>query len=223
MMTMNVSAASTEQDGLEVSLTTDKSEYSQDDPITATLSVTNTNDAAVSNVSLENMIPEGYSLAEGSEAEKQVESLDAGETVTMSVTYIADSSDGGDDTGDAESADSAGLLEQSYDPPSRSCVRGGLVGALFTGYWSYAVFPEQEFYLDGDRLSSGGTGTESSHAAVHFFPGGVVVSFGSPDAGSDASPPSDHVLRSRSLHDGRNGKRAGRRLCESLSLLAPDL
>lgn len=96
MMTMNVSAASTEQDGLEVSLTTDKSEYSQDDPITATLSVTNTNDAAVSNVSLENMIPEGYSLAEGSEAEKQVESLDAGETVTMSVTYIADSSDGGD-------------------------------------------------------------------------------------------------------------------------------
>ena len=100
MMTMNVSAASTEQDGLQVSLTTDKSEYSQGDPITATLAVTNTNDVAVSNVSMENMIPEGYSLAEGSEAEKLVESLDAGETVTMSVTYIADASTGEDDTED---------------------------------------------------------------------------------------------------------------------------
>lgn len=100
MMTMNVSAASTEQDGLQVSLTTDKSEYSQGDPITATLAVTNTNDVAVSNVSMENMIPEGYSLAEGSEADKLVESLDAGETVTMSVTYIADASTGEDNTED---------------------------------------------------------------------------------------------------------------------------
>lgn len=100
MMTMTVSAVSTEQDGLEVSLTADKNEYSQGDQITATLAVTNTNGVTVSNVSLSNIIPEGYILAEGSEAEKQIETLDAGETVTISAIYIADMSDKGDNTGD---------------------------------------------------------------------------------------------------------------------------
>ena len=51
------------QDGLEVTLTTDKEKYSKGEEIVATLTVTNTNDTAVSNVSLENLIPEGYKLA----------------------------------------------------------------------------------------------------------------------------------------------------------------
>ena len=48
---MNVFAASTTQDGLEVSLTTDKETYLKDEKITATLSVTNTNDEDITNLS----------------------------------------------------------------------------------------------------------------------------------------------------------------------------
>lgn len=54
-------AASDSQDGFEVTLTTDKEEYSKGEEIAATLTVTNTNDTAVSNVSLENLILMGIS------------------------------------------------------------------------------------------------------------------------------------------------------------------
>ena len=103
MMAVPALAASDSQDGLEVTLTTDKEKYSKSEEIAATETVTNTNDTAVSNVSLENLIPEGYKLADGSEAAKQVESLDAGETVSLTVTYVAKESDADEDkpnTGD---------------------------------------------------------------------------------------------------------------------------
>lgn len=93
MTAMNVSAASSEQDGLEVTLETDKAQYSKSEQITATLTVTNTNDESVSNITMESIIPEGYFLADNTEAVKQLESLGAGESVLMTVTYIADSSD----------------------------------------------------------------------------------------------------------------------------------
>lgn len=84
-------AATTTQDGLEVALATDKEEYSKGEQITATLTVKNTNDTAVTNISLENIVPEGYTLSDKSEAVKQVESLNSGETAIFSVTYVADS------------------------------------------------------------------------------------------------------------------------------------
>lgn len=52
------------------------------------LSVKNTNETAVKNVSLENLIPEGYKLAEDCEATKLVELLGAGETATLTAIYI---------------------------------------------------------------------------------------------------------------------------------------
>ncbi|MGN0499347.1 MAG: VWA domain-containing protein [Acutalibacteraceae bacterium] len=81
-------AATTTQDGLEVSLTTDKEEYSKNDQIVATLSVKNTNDTSVTNVSLENFIPNGYKLADKMQAIKQLETLNSGETATFAVTYV---------------------------------------------------------------------------------------------------------------------------------------
>lgn len=107
VMVMPAFAVSTSQDGLEVTLTTDKETYSQSEQIVATLTVTNTNEVKVSNVSLENVIPEGYKLADGSESTKQVESLDVGETVTLIVTYVADSASGNEtDTGNGDSTES---------------------------------------------------------------------------------------------------------------------
>lgn len=110
-MVMPVLAASLSQDGLEVTLTTDKESYSQDDQIVATLTVTNTNDFAVSYVSLENVIPEGYKLADGSEVIKQVESLESGESATLMVTYVTDSVN--DNESDPSSGNNAGNGENS--------------------------------------------------------------------------------------------------------------
>lgn len=113
MMTMNVSAESTEQDGLEGSLTTDKSEYSQGDQITATLTVTNTNDESVSNITMENIIPDGYILADDAESIKEVESLNSGESVSMTVTYAASETDTEQSSGDNNGSGSAGNSDSS--------------------------------------------------------------------------------------------------------------
>ena len=86
-------AESLTQDGLEVTLITDKPEYSQSEQIVTTLTVKNRNDFAIKNVSLENAVPEGYKLAENSDLKKQVESLDIGETISVEVTYISEHSD----------------------------------------------------------------------------------------------------------------------------------
>lgn len=111
MMTIHAFAASSTQDGLEVMLTTDKEEYSQGEQITATLTVTNTNEVAVSNISLESMIPEGYMLADGSESTKEVESLGAGETVALTVIYVADSASSGET--DPGNGDGTGIGDNS--------------------------------------------------------------------------------------------------------------
>ena len=88
MVAIPAFAASTTEDGLEVTLFTDKKEYSQGEQITAILTVKNTGEITISNVSLENIVPVGYKLVEGSEVSKQVENLEPGNTVTHTVTYI---------------------------------------------------------------------------------------------------------------------------------------
>lgn len=85
--TNSIFAATLSQDGLEIILTTDKEEYNQDEQIVATLTVTNTNIFTITNISLENIIPEGYMLVDNFEKTKQVKSLSAGETATLTVTY----------------------------------------------------------------------------------------------------------------------------------------
>lgn len=85
---INVFAATQTQDGLEVTLTTDKESYSKNDPITISLSVKNTNDFAVSNISLESIIPDGYKLSEDMTTTKEVSTLNAGESVELTATYV---------------------------------------------------------------------------------------------------------------------------------------
>lgn len=87
MLSVSAFAASTSQDGLKVTLSTDKEKYSQNEKIVTTLTVENTNDTAVSDVTLENLVPNGYKLADKSEATKQVQTLKAGETIALTVTY----------------------------------------------------------------------------------------------------------------------------------------
>lgn len=97
MVFLPVSAASVSQDGLEVSLITDKEEYSAGEQIELVLKVKNTNTEAVSNVSLEDFIAEGYELAEGDaeSLKKQIEALAAGEEISLAVTVQAKDDDNG--------------------------------------------------------------------------------------------------------------------------------
>ena len=88
MMVIPVIAASTVQDGLEVTLTTDKESYSQDEEIVTILTVKNTNAVAMNNVLLEILVPDGYKLAKNLETKKIIESLGAGETVSFTATNI---------------------------------------------------------------------------------------------------------------------------------------
>ena len=90
---MNVFAASTTQDGLEVSLTTDKEAYKKDEKITATLSVKNTNADDVTDVTLETLIPDGYKVANNSSNTKQLNKLASNESAELKVVYVAKSSE----------------------------------------------------------------------------------------------------------------------------------
>ena len=77
------------QDGLEVTLTTNKDKYSQGEKIITTLKVKNTNDYAVRNISLKGIIPKGYKLDEGTEETEKIDTLEAGKTYKVNITYVA--------------------------------------------------------------------------------------------------------------------------------------
>ena len=89
---VNVFAASIIQDGLEVSLTTDKETYAKDEKITATLSVKNTNESDVTDITMETVIPNGYEVTDGTKNNKQLDKLAPNETTKLKVVYAAKSS-----------------------------------------------------------------------------------------------------------------------------------
>ena len=106
MMAIPAFAASSTQDGIQVTLAADKESIQSGRADHSCLNGDKyKRDGRVSNVSLENVIPEGYELADGSEATKQVESLKAGETVTLTAVYTAE--DAGVKETDQESDSSA--------------------------------------------------------------------------------------------------------------------
>lgn len=88
---MNVFAASTKQDGLEVSIMTDKENYIENEKITATLSVKNTNTTDVTNVTMETVVPDGYKIDDGLSNIKKLETLAPNKTEELKVVYVSDS------------------------------------------------------------------------------------------------------------------------------------
>ncbi|MGN0521924.1 MAG: S8 family serine peptidase, partial [Eubacterium sp.] len=82
-------AQTTEQDGLQVSLTTDKQSYSLNEDIEITVSVTNTNDFTVEDVSIEALLPDNFELKD-SKQETSAKAIDlkAGEQTTLSVIAV---------------------------------------------------------------------------------------------------------------------------------------
>ncbi|MCM1114255.1 MAG: carboxypeptidase regulatory-like domain-containing protein [Clostridium sp.] len=82
-------AQATEQDGLQVSLTTDKQSYSLNEDIEITVSVTNTNDFTVEDVSIEALLPDNFELKDSSQktSTKDID-LKAGENITLKLTAL---------------------------------------------------------------------------------------------------------------------------------------
>lgn len=105
ILTMPAYAATKSQDGMEVTLATDKDTYSQGENIVATLTVKNTNDVAVLNVSMESLIPDGYVLSKDDENIMEIDRLDPGETTVLKVTFVAEPDQSGTSTPDKPKED----------------------------------------------------------------------------------------------------------------------
>lgn len=118
-----VFAAESQQDGLKVELVSEQSEYKSNEDISVTLSVTNTSDQTVSNVSLENLVPEGYKLASESQTNKTVNEIRPGETITLKSVFT--STDG----------QLAGTISQqgSGNNGNRGSVNSGVLNNIF--FW----------------------------------------------------------------------------------------
>lgn len=79
-------AASATQDGITATLTTDKNQYESGEKIRTTVTVTNNNTYAVKDVTLEELLPDGYQLdGETSVSTKNIGSLEAGDSISLDV------------------------------------------------------------------------------------------------------------------------------------------
>lgn len=92
--TLHVAATDLEDNGLEVTVEMDKEVYSPGEPITATILVENTNGAAVTIASLEQLIPDGYRLVETSESQMTDVELGPYEGITLEVTFVGEEASG---------------------------------------------------------------------------------------------------------------------------------
>ena len=88
IMDIPVFAAEILQDGLKITLESDKEQYSKNEKINTLLKVKNTNDFAVTNILLEQIAPKGYIPDSNSEVSKKLEVLKEGEEVSLTVTFM---------------------------------------------------------------------------------------------------------------------------------------
>lgn len=91
-LSLTAFAATASQDGLELSVTTDKTSYTATEQVTVTVTVKNANAFAVSNVAVESNVPDGYKPADGYSSTKNIATLGAGETATLTVVYVPQNS-----------------------------------------------------------------------------------------------------------------------------------
>ena len=90
LLVLPAAATFVEHEGLEISIEMDKETYEVGEPITATITVTNVSAESITIVNLEQLIPEGYALAEDSDvAMKDVEMM-PGRTLVLKVTFVGE-------------------------------------------------------------------------------------------------------------------------------------
>lgn len=87
VLALPASASYMEHEGLEITIEMDKEVYDAGEPITATITVKNTNSGTSTISNLEQLIPEGYRLSESSEASMKDITLRGGQAIVMNVTF----------------------------------------------------------------------------------------------------------------------------------------
>lgn len=96
LFSFSITAGATEvsntQDGLVASITSEKDSYKSNEDIELTFKVTNTNDFAVENVSLEAIIPDGLTLKSSADTTASTVSLASGESLELTLTAVKESS-----------------------------------------------------------------------------------------------------------------------------------
>ena len=89
-ITVSATDVSEAQNGLIATITTAKDNYKSNEDIKVTFKVTNTNDFAVDNVSIEALIPNGLKLKNQSDTKKDTVSLSANESLELSLVLVKD-------------------------------------------------------------------------------------------------------------------------------------
>ena len=103
-----MAAGSSTQDGISVSIYTDKENYQKDEAIEIGVVVTNMNSFDISNINVKKILPEGIRLADGNTLEEEIAILHAGEQKEWKTTAFADESFAGENE------------EESLETPSES-------------------------------------------------------------------------------------------------------
>lgn len=91
-ITAGATEVSNTQDGLVASITSEKDSYKSNEDIELTFKVTNTNDFAVENLSLEAIIPDGLTLKNNADTTASTVSLGSGESLELTLTAVKESS-----------------------------------------------------------------------------------------------------------------------------------
>ena len=78
------------QDGLNVTLETDKDSYGETDAVKAEVKVENQNDVVMKNIHIETVVPEGFTLADTSKASLAIAALNGKDSVSLSSEFKAD-------------------------------------------------------------------------------------------------------------------------------------
>ena len=92
LLAVPAAATFVEHEGLEISVEMDKEQYEVGEPITATITVTNVSTESITIVNLEQLIPEGYKLAEDSEVSMKDVEMMPGRVLVLKVTFVGDAS-----------------------------------------------------------------------------------------------------------------------------------
>lgn len=85
-----LAAGSKTQDGISVSIYTDKDNYKKDESIAVDIVITNMNSFDLKDVNVKKIIPEGVKLSEGIELEETIDILYAGEQKVLKTTAFVD-------------------------------------------------------------------------------------------------------------------------------------
>ena len=153
------------QDDLQVELTTDKSSYTSSDTIIVSIKVTNTGTTAVSDLTLENTIPMGYTKTTNTSSTKSVSILLAGDEAMLTTSFVKDGSDtssGGSSAGNT-SGGSGGTSGGSSNASSGTSGTGGNSNSSSSG--SSGTGGNSNSSSSGSNDSSTRSGKSSSNAS----------------------------------------------------------